>query len=683
MAMTPEASAHGSAEAADDAARAAIRRIWEDHREGVIERLDVVDRAIAELMEGELSEETRLAAVREAHRLAGSVGTFGFPRASENARALEQAFRATDRLGRDSVPVLSNLALAVRTELEEQPAGELSSAPAPASEDVRLVLAVDDDTDLLDRLAAVGASRSLRVERAPSLAAARAALGRVRPELVLLDLSFGDDGQDALDLISELTSASPPIPVLVLTVSQAFTDRVEVARRGGRGFLSKDMSAAQVMDAAAQFLEREHASDIKVVAVDDDPVVLAVLKRHLENDGVAVTAITEGRRLWETLDEVNPDLVILDVNLPDIGGIELCRTVRNDQRWAALPIVFLTASRDPETVQSVFAAGADDYLNKPIVAAELTMRIRNRLERIRLYRALADIDPLTGVANRRKSSETIEQLVRVAARQGQPLSLAEVDLDHFKEVNDRYGHAAGDAVLRRVGELLRRHFRSEDVVARWGGEEFVVGMYGMSRDDGVQRVAEALEALRREDFRAEGIADPVTFSAGVAEFPEDAEDLRGLYRAADDALYRAKAAGRDRVLPAGRGPLPGGALDVAVVEDDDALAELLLHGLGTRGYKTRWFAAGDVAVDALAGEHRDVTARVVLLDVDLPGLDGISVLRRLASDGVLRRTRVIMLTARTAEEEVLEALDLGASDHVAKPFSIPILMQKIRRALAE
>ena len=668
---------------ADHAARAALRSIWEQHRESMIERLDVVDRAIADLMADALEEETRLEAEREAHKLAGSVGTFGFVRASENAREIELALRASDRLGPERVPTLCDLALAVRSELDEEPASEISSAPPVTAEGTRLVLAVDDDTGLLDRLAAEGAARSLRVQGAASPAAARAALDHETPDLVLLDLTFPGEQDDAMELLSELTARSPSVPVLVLTVSQAFTDRVEVARRGGRGFLTKPMTAGQVIEAAEKFLERVHASDIKVVAVDDDPAVLATLRGLLETEGLSLAALSDGTRLWEVLDEVSPDLLILDVDMPRIGGIELCQMVRNDQRWAGLPVVFLTARRDPETVQSVFAAGADDYLNKPIVAAELTMRIRNRLDRIRLYRALADIDPLTGVGNRRRSSEAIEQLARVAHRYGQPLSLAELDLDHFKRINDRHGHGAGDAVLRRLGELLRRTFRGEDVVARWGGEEFVVAMYGMSREDGVQRVAETLEALRREDFSAEGIESPVTFSAGVALFPDDGEDLRGLYRAADEALYQAKAAGRNRVLPAGHEPSPDGAVDVVVVEDDEVVAEILLHSLETRGYSTRWLAEGDAAVVALAGEDPELHGRVLLLDVDLPGLDGVSVLRRLAADGVLADTRVIMLTARTAEDEVLRALELGAIDHVAKPFSIPVLMQKLRRALAE
>ncbi len=129
-------------------------------------------------------------------------------------------------------------------------------------------------------------------------------------------------------------------------------------------------------------------------------------------------------------------------------------------------------------------------------------------------------------------------------------------MDHFKRVNDHYGHAAGDEVLRRLGELLLRSFRGEDIVARWGGEEFIVGMYGMSRDDGVQRLAAVLKTWRQEEFSGPGdVQFRITFSAGVAEYPTDGADLQALYRAADQTLYQAKKAGRDRVLSVGGGPV--------------------------------------------------------------------------------------------------------------------------------
>jgi len=146
----------------------------------------------------------------------------------------------------------------------------------------------------------------------------------------------------------------------------------------------------------------------------------------------------------------------------------------------------------------------------------------------------------------------LERLFRLAHRQRQPISIAAIDLDHFKDVNDRFGHLAGDGVLRRFAAILAASFRGEDIVARWGGEEFVVGMYSMPSAAAIRRLELALDKLRAERFENGDSSYSISFSAGVAEFPTDGTDWTTLYRLADDSLARAKAAGRNRVV-GGRG----------------------------------------------------------------------------------------------------------------------------------
>ncbi|HEX2201833.1 MAG TPA: response regulator, partial [Longimicrobium sp.] len=564
-----------------------------------------------------------------------------------------------------------------------------TAAPAPAAggeggAGSPLLLIVDDDAELTERLAMEASGRGMRVRVATTLAHARAEVAREAPSAVLLDLQL-EDGESGLALLNELAARTPPVPVVVLTARGSFTDRVDVARRGGLGFLQKPLPPPKAIDALEHVLQRGRELRTTLLAVDDDPQVLATVETLLEPAGVRVTGLGDPLRFWEALEAAMPDAVLLDVDMPAVTGVELCRVMRNDARWSAVPVVFLTGRTDAETIQRIFAAGADDYVAKPIVGPELVTRVRNRLERVQLHRNLADTDALTGVANRRRSEEMIGRLLRLAARQSQPFSLGLLDLDHFKEVNDRCGHGMGDEVLRRVAKVLQKAFRAEDVVARWGGEEFVVGMYGMEKDDGVQRLAEALEMMREERFHdPDGCVFDVTFSAGVSQYPMDGADLQALYRGADAAMYQAKDAGRNRVLPAGWSPeQPDAAriVDVLVVEDDPALARLLTHALTTRGYRHEWVDNGRKAVDLLAGSRPAVRARVVLLDVDLPEMDGHAVLRALGRDRVLERTRVVMLTVRSSESEVVQALEMGAFDHVAKPFSVPVLLQRIRRAL--
>ena len=231
-----------------------------------------------------------------------------------------------------------------------------------------------------------------------------------------------------------------------------------------------------------------------------------------------------------------PELLILDVDMPVINGPELCRTVRNDPRWSGLAVIFATARTDAATIEEVFDSGADDYVPKPIVGPELVNRVANRLERVRLYRAQAETDYLTGLANRSKADEGLAALAALSDRFSEPLAVAMLDLDGFKLVNDRHGHAVGDSVLRRLGEHLRRDFRGNDVVGRWGGEEFIVGMYGMTRRtrNGYGDAARFGE----EEFQGSDGALRVSFSEVWPSTHSTAEISRGLARRGRRAVSR-------------------------------------------------------------------------------------------------------------------------------------------------
>jgi len=542
---------------------AAIQGIWERHRSDFVKGVEDLESAVAELLDGGLDEHGRAHAERQAHKLAGSLGMFGRERGTELARDIERALGAGEGPRRSDSLRLSRLVGALREEL-----GDESNAPEPQDDgaqatdgslDRATLLVIEGDGDLGARLTTEAESRGMRSRAVRTPSAARAAVAHERPEAVLLDLTLADDSAGALELLSEVSRSDPALPVLVLTSSDVFTDRVEVARRGALGFLPRSLGTVGVLDAVEEALGRRTAEEARILVVDDDAAVLAAIRAVLDREGVTVTTLDDPLALWDVLESVVPDLVVLDVDMPGASGIELLRTMRGDGRFRNTPVLFLTAHTDRETVNMIFESGADDYVPKPVVGPELRTRIENRLERIRLYRKLAERDGLTGVLNRRTAETALERLLRNASLLGQPICLAMLDLDHFKQVNDRYGHTAGDAVLRRFGGMLLAEFRGEDVVARWGGEEFLVGMQGMTSDDGVRRVAELIESFRTQRFTApEGGFFQLSFSAGVAAFPSDASTVADLYRVADEALYAAKKAGRSCVLPAAS--LPAAAL---------------------------------------------------------------------------------------------------------------------------
>jgi diguanylate cyclase (GGDEF)-like protein len=243
--------------------------------------------------------------------------------------------------------------------------------------------------------------------------------------------------------------------------------------------------------------------------------------------------------------------LVLDVDMPQFSGLDLCRVIRIDNRWNWLPVILVSSQTDVDSIHNIFAAGADDFVPRGFTPAELSERVWNRLERNYFNKSTFESDLLTGLTTRRQGNKSLTQFLKIAERQKQPFTFCILDLDNFKQVNDEFGHAAGDMVLQRFGKMLSRSLRSEDVVARWGGEEFVVGMYGVTREAGSQRLERLLESWRAEGFKAPSGAEfHTTFSAGIAEFPQDGNGLPQLYRAADEALYAAKMTGRNRVRSA-------------------------------------------------------------------------------------------------------------------------------------
>ena len=348
-----------------------VAQIWEQSKAKIVAHIDTLEQATLELLDGRLEPDLRREAEREAHKLAGSLTTFGFPEGSRLARDIEQTFQPDSPLEPKDALHLSEKVVSLRQVLEREPIQVASQPPSqppnrPPSTGSRL-LVIDDDPEVIDRLSADAPAKGLEPEFASSLASAREAISSHRPAVVLLNLSILGAKAECLAFIEELSSGTPPIPVLVRTPIGATLDRVQVAKSGGRGFLPHSLAPPQLLDAVCGVLGQREALHAKVLAVDDDPQILALLKGLLDPAGARITGVSRPLEFWNSLEDNAPDLVILDVDMPDASGIELCRAIRSDPRWNGLPVVFLTSKQDPETIQQLFLAGADDYVAKPLV----------------------------------------------------------------------------------------------------------------------------------------------------------------------------------------------------------------------------------------------------------------------------------------------------------------------------
>ncbi|MHA7224074.1 response regulator [Arthrobacter sp. RHLT1-20] len=535
---------------------AAIRAIWNGNRDEVMGRVAVLEDAVLAMIEARLSPEDRSAAERDAHRLAGAAGTFGFRRASEAARELEGILAGTYPVPLDRTLVAADEVVALRRDLSRDPAPPAAEGaatrplePAPPSSAGRSAGVPAREGLPAGPLVAIAATGRQRREQ---LAAAAIHCGfqslgigahgwlpqeGPRPDAALIDLSGGVGG---VALIARLAALDPPVPSLALTPPHGPCDRVSAARAGARGFLSTEASPEELFSAVQDLLTPTKAPECTVLVLDHLTASLSSVRAALQNAGLRAVGLEDPAQFWELLEQTQPDLVILGTSLPGAGGAELCRVLRSDARWAGLPVLLLSAYDDAPAVAAFYDAGADDVVARPFAGSDLAGRVLNRLERTRVLRA-------TALADRTVDAQAVDHAARPSA-----------------------GNVAADF----------------DV-------------------------------------------------------------------------------------------------DVVVVEDDPLLAELLGHALTTRGYQFRLFSDGQAAAAELAGSPAALRSRVVLLDVDLPALNGFGVLRQMAMAENLVATRVIMLTAHSSETEIVNAMELGAFDHVAKPFSVPVLMQRVRRALGD
>jgi diguanylate cyclase (GGDEF)-like protein len=426
----------------------------------------------------------------------------------------------------------------------------------------------------------------------------------------------------------------------------------------------------------------------KVLVVDDDVQISRALTTMLGRRKIQVTAVNDPFKFWGALDETKPKLILLDLEMPKISGTELCRVVRNDRRWNEISVIFLTGHTDPDSVRRVFAAGADDYVGKPFVPAELMMRIENRLGGAKARRGPVDIDAVTGLPTADRTTESIERFLRLARRKSDPYSIGVLEVDAFSSLAATYGRSIGDRVLRAIGELLPKSFRGEDIVGWWGGAEaeFLIGMYGSSKEHAAIKLTQVGQKIAEQSFLADdGRPVQVQCSGGVAQYQTDGDTVSALRQKASEVLQQVRKIGVNRVGISGMqlaGPMTR-RVDVAVVLDDVGLVSLLQHAMESRNLRVATFSDGETAVAALTGNPPEVQASLILLGVDLPALNGLDVLRRLKSVEVTRTTGVVMLTERTGERDVLAALELGAIDHIAKPFSVPVLMHKVRTILRQ
>lgn len=516
------------------------------YRETVEADLNDVEQLVSGIRGGGTSFDLAQGAIALLRATASRHGFFGISRAvAEIERRLapiQERGEGDDAAWADVQDAIDRAFVAARSFAEVEP---------PDASTTMTVLVVDDDRDFLERLQQFGREHLIQVVTAGD---AEAVIDKMRdPALdgLLVDVDLGNEF-DTFEFVARLRerSGSEPKPLGFLADRGTVPDRVMAAHLGACVFAEKPIDSAQFAEIVHRLVTAQNRGKRPLVAVvDTDLTFIRTITDMLHHAQMDVHHVDGSAELIERIDAVTPDGLIMNVTMPGIGGLDLCRMVRAMPRWYDLPILLVGDRMDPPTRIAAFRAGADDYLLKPPIREELLARLEVRIQRLRLLREQASIDMLTGLLSRRPFLQRVNARISEARRGGRKLALSILDLDGFKAINDTYGHLTGDRVLAALGRLLTNRFRIEDLRGRWGGEEFVVALIGEEASTAERVLQRTLEEFRVMEFVGDqGERFNVTFSAGIAVFPQDGEAFRELLTAADRRLYVAKAQGKNCIV---------------------------------------------------------------------------------------------------------------------------------------
>ncbi len=498
----------------------------------------------------------------QAHTLAGSSGSFHLQEVNRVATSLEHLFAHLSAVGAKNLsPEMREMITSAMAQLitashdaAHQPIDVQDALPHATSirtHEQTSVLIVEDDVVVGEHLALQLEHFGYRATVIQQLQELETAVHTHHPAAIILDIVFPEGDLAGPQRIA--TSLDPAMHVPVIFVSQRsdFEARLWALRAGGRAYLTKPSDVDALVGVLDTLTGAFVPEPYRVLILDDSHLMSSLYAAMLEEAGMLTMSLSNPAEVMVALNEFQPDLLLLDMYMPICTGPEIAAIIRQQAEFVSLPIVFLSGEQDRDHQLAALDQGGDDFLTKPITAPQLVSAVTSRARRGRAMRAQLTRDGLTGLFTHASIKEQLVREIMRAQRYDQILSVAMIDIDHFKQINDQYGHAAGDRVLKSLARLLHQRLRITDTIGRYGGEEFMI-IFPQTDAPTALRVlddARVRFAMIGHQFGEKEVT--ITFSGGIAAL-QRGDDPRALLAIADDALYMAKRAGRNQIICAPR-----------------------------------------------------------------------------------------------------------------------------------
>ncbi|MDR0673924.1 MAG: diguanylate cyclase [Zoogloeaceae bacterium] len=358
-----------------------------------------------------------------------------------------------------------------------------------------------------------------------------------------------------LSTLQQLRERIPLAHIVCLGMPNEFVAMNQALQAGADHCMAQSASLQQILSQVLAHEETEEQESYRVLIIEDSRTAAHVINRALEERGTLTQVLYDPLQTLSVIRQFQPELILMDMYMPSCTGVEVARVIRQHDEFLSIPIVYLSAETHVGLQVEALRLGGDQFLTKPFNPVLVNAVVKSKIDRYRALRHSMQNDSLTGLLNHISSQQALAAALE-RLRDGESMAVAMLDIDHFKQVNDTHGHPVGDQVIRSLAWLLKQRLRRSDIIGRYGGEEFVVGL-ARARANNAEEILDRIRGdfSRIVFYGADGHPFRTSFSVGVAVCAEGAsakKELKGLLEAADGALYKAKRQGRNRVALARR-----------------------------------------------------------------------------------------------------------------------------------